>query len=79
MHKHSIDNPVSFWTEQAEHIEWFKKWDQVLDDSNPPFYKWFPGAQSNMCFNALDRHVRDGHGDQLACVYDSPVFISMLS
>ena len=45
----------------------------MLDDSNPPFYRWFPGGRLNTCFNALDRHVRDGRGDRPALVHDSPV------
>ena len=45
----------------------------VLDASNPPFYRWFADGVLNTCFNALDRHVRDGRGDQAALIYDSPV------
>ena len=46
---------------------------RVLDDTNPPFYRWFPDAELNTCANALDRHVADGRGDQPALIYDSPV------
>ena len=45
----------------------------ILDSSNPPFYRWFSDGELNTCFNALDRHVRDGRGDQAALIYDSPV------
>jgi propionyl-CoA synthetase len=45
----------------------------VLDASNPPFYRWFPDGVLNTCYNALDRHVRDGRADQAALIYDSPV------
>ena len=45
----------------------------MLDASNPPFYRWFVGGEMNTCYNALDRHVEDGRGDQIAVIYDSPV------
>ena len=67
------EQPLEFWAKAAEDIHWFKKWDQVLDDSNPPFYHWFPGGVTNTCYNALDRHVEEGRADQLALIYDSPV------
>jgi len=69
----SIEDPQGFWGEAAENITWYKKWDKVLDDSNPPFYKWFVGGELNTCYNALDRHVEAGNGDRLAVIYDSPV------
>ena len=53
----SIKNPAEFWAEKAKAIDWFKTWDKVLDDSNPPFYKWFPGGILNISYNALDRHL----------------------
>lgn len=71
--RRSIDEPEAFWKEAAEAIDWHKKCDRILDDSNPPFYRWFPDGELNTCFNALDRHVRDGRGDQNALIYDSPV------
>ena len=52
-----------WWVSQAERLHWFKKWDQVLDDSNPPFYKWFVGGKLNVSYNCLDRHVVAGLGD----------------
>ena len=52
-----------WWVKQAEELHWFKRWDQVLDDSNPPFYKWFVGGQLNVSYNCLDRHVEAGRGD----------------
>ncbi len=69
----SIEDPEGFWGEAAEDITWIKKWDKVLDDSNPPFYKWFTGGELNTCYNALDRHVEGGRADQIALIYDSPV------
>lgn len=69
----NIQDPEGFWAEAAEAITWDKKWDKVLDASNPPFYRWFLGGKMNTCYNALDRHVEDGRGDQTAIIYDSPV------
>lgn len=69
----SIDNPEEFWGEAAKGITWYKWCDKVLDSSNPPFYRWFKGGKMNTCFNAVDRHVQDGRGDQVAIIYDSPV------
>jgi propionyl-CoA synthetase len=69
----SINDPEGFWGDVAEDIDWIKKWDKVLDDSNKPFYRWFTGGVVNTCYNALDRHVEAGHGDRLALIYDSPV------
>jgi propionyl-CoA synthetase len=72
-YKESMDNPEEFWAKAAEDIKWDKKWDKVLDDSNAPLYRWFSGAQCNTCYNAVDRHVEDGRGDQTAIIYDSPI------
>ena len=69
----SIDDPEIFWAEAAQDIKWDKQWDTVLDRSNPPFYRWFSGAEMNTCYNAVDRHVEEGRGDQPAIIYDSPV------
>jgi propionyl-CoA synthetase len=69
----SIQDPEGFWAEAAEQISWYKKWDKVLDDSNPPFYKWFAGGEMNTCYNAVDRHIEEGNGDRIAIIYDSPV------
>src|SRR3984957_14382477 len=55
-----------WWVKQAEELHWFKKWDTVLDDSNPPFYKWFVGGQLNVSYNCLDRHIEAGIGDRVA-------------
>ncbi|MCE1177946.1 MAG: propionyl-CoA synthetase [Micrococcales bacterium] len=72
-YEQSLSDPNAFWGKAAEAIEWFTPPPVVLDDSNPPFYRWFTGGKLNTCFNAVDRHVRDGRGDQVAIYYDSPV------
>ena len=69
----SLADPEGFWGEAAQAIDWYTVPTQVLDVSNPPFYRWFADGVLNTCFNALDRHVRDGRGDQAALIYDSPV------
>ena len=73
LHARSLSDPEGFWGEAAEDITWFKRWDKVLDDSNPPFYRWFKGGVLNTCYNTIDRHVEAGRGAQPAIIYDSPV------
>lgn len=72
-YRRSIEDPDGFWGDAAEAIHWDRKWDRVLDDSNKPFYRWFAGGMMNTCYNAVDRHVEAGRGDQAALIYDSPV------
>ena len=69
----SLEDKDGFWSEAAEKIQWDKKWDKVLDDSKKPFYRWFAGGRLNTCYNAIDYHVENGRGDQVAIIYDSPV------
>tara|TARA_R110000796_G_scaffold11478_8_gene38686 strand:+ start:32307 stop:34202 length:1896 start_codon:yes stop_codon:yes gene_type:complete len=73
LYDRSMTHSEEFWAEAAQQLSWYKKWDRVLDDSNAPFYRWFSGGEVNTCFNALDRHIEDGRGDQAALIYDSPV------
>src|SRR5205807_10204238 len=54
----------TWWASQAEQLHWFKPWDTVLDDAEPPFYKWFTGGRLNASYNCLDRHVLAGRGDR---------------
>ncbi|MGB5211016.1 MAG: propionyl-CoA synthetase [Gammaproteobacteria bacterium] len=72
-YQRSMQDPQGFWSDAARAINWYKPCDKVLDESNPPFYRWFAGAELNTCYNALDRHVAAGRGDQNALIYDSPV------
>ena len=69
----ALREPAGFWSEAAEAVYWYKKWDKVLDDSRQPFYRWFVGGEVNTCYNALDLHVNEGRGEQAALIYDSPV------
>ncbi len=66
-------DPEGFWAEAAEALAWQRRWDRVLDDRRPPFYRWFAGGRLNTCQNAVDRHVDAGRGEQLAIIHDSPV------
>ena len=67
------NDPEGFWGGVAAGIDWIKPWDKVIDDSRKPFYRWFSGGVLNTCYNCVDRHVRDGRGEQPAIVYDSPL------
>ena len=66
IYERAAEDPEAWWAEQAEALHWFRRWDTVLDDSNPPFYKWFQGGTLNVSYNCLDRHVLAGRGDRVA-------------
>lgn len=69
-HKRSIEQRDEFWAEQSVLIDWHKPFEQVLDYSSPPFAKWFVGGETNLCYNAVDRHLAD-RADQPALIYIS--------
>jgi propionyl-CoA synthetase len=73
VYRASLDDPEQFWGAAAEDLVWTKRWSRVLDARRPPFYRWFPDAETNTCYNALDRHVDEGRGAQPALIYDSPL------
>jgi propionyl-CoA synthetase len=68
LHARSISDPESFWIEQAELIDWHAPFTRVLDYSRPPFARWFVGGRTNLCHNAVDRHLGD-LGDSPALIY----------
>ncbi|MEX0322596.1 MAG: acetate--CoA ligase [Puniceicoccaceae bacterium] len=70
LHKRSLDDPEGFWAEAAESLHWFKKWNQVLDDSDAPFYKWYTGGRTNICYNAVDRWADGDKADKRAIVWE---------
>jgi propionyl-CoA synthetase len=78
-YERSLNDPAGFWAEAAEDIDWFDRWDTVLDESRPPFYRWFSGGSLNTSYNALDRHVDRGRADQVALIYDSAMTGSVRS
>ena len=71
--RRSVTDPDGFWGEAAAAIDWDRRPTVVLDRSRPPFTRWFADGILNTCFNALDRHVLAGRGEQPALIYDSPV------
>jgi acetyl-CoA synthetase len=66
VHEEAARDPQAWWAEQAKALDWFEEWDEVLDESNAPFYKWFTGGKLNASHNCLDRHVEAGRGDRVA-------------
>jgi propionyl-CoA synthetase len=69
-HKRSIDDRDNFWAEQAKTVDWQIQPQQICDYSNPPFAKWFVGGTTNLCHNAVDRHLKD-RSDQAALIFVS--------
>lgn len=66
-YRQSIEQPDAFWTEQAKLIDWFKPFERVCNYDKPPFVHWFEGGLSNLCYNAVDRHLKD-RADQAALI-----------
>ena len=66
-------DPEAFWAEAARAIDWIEPPRAVFDPEAGVYGRWFPDATCNACFNALDRHVRDGRGEQAAIIHDSPL------
>jgi acetyl-CoA synthetase len=66
VYERAAADPLGWWTAQAEELDWFQKWSRVLDDDDPPFYKWFTGGTLNVSYNCLDRHVIAGRGERIA-------------
>lgn len=72
-YRRSINQPTDFWEKLGHMIDWMRPWDRVLDDTNPPFTKWYVGGYLNACYNAVDRHVNQGKGTKVAIIHDSPM------
>ena len=73
IYNQSIENPEEFWGEVAKDVFWFRKPTKILNNSKPPFYKWFEDGTTNTCYNALDLHIDNGKGEKTALIYDSPI------
>jgi acetyl-CoA synthetase len=71
MAQFALENLEGFWADRAEELEWFQRWDKVLDDSNKPFFKWFVGGKTNIVHNAVDRHVKTWRKNKLALIWVS--------
>jgi acetyl-CoA synthetase len=66
VYERAAADPQAWWEQQAGELDWFQRWTRVLDDDDPPFYKWFTGGTLNVSYNCLDRHVIAGHGERVA-------------
>ena len=73
LHQTSIANKQAFWQQAAKALDWVTPSKQILDESEAPFYHWFSDGELNTCYNAVDRHVLAGRGEQIAIHYVSPV------
>ncbi|ACT59577.1 propionyl-CoA synthetase [Hirschia baltica] len=73
LRENAINSPQEYWAEASKLVDWMIPPETILDDSNPPFYRWYRGGVMNTCYNAVDRHVDAGRGEQIAIIYDSPV------
>lgn len=72
-YRQSVQNPAAFWEEQGNLLDWDRPWEKVLDNSNPPFTKWYVGGYLNACYNSIDRHILAGRGSNVALIHDSPL------
>jgi propionyl-CoA synthetase len=73
LYSKSISSPETFWAEQAEQLEWFKKPSIILSKNENDYPQWFEDGELNACYLAIDKHVNDGYGENVAIIYDSPV------
>ena len=72
-YKESIDNPEKFWKQETQKLKWFKEPTTILSTNNKDYPVWFKDGELNLCYLAIDKHIEDGYGDQVAIIYDSPV------
>src|SRR6195256_5315029 len=73
VHARSLADPEGFWGEAAREIDWIEPAKKIFDPTMGLYGRWFTGAVVNTCYNALDRHVEGGRGDQVALIHDSPL------
>lgn len=73
LYEKSVAQPDEMWGEAAQAIHWYELYEEVLDRSQEPFYRWFRKGKLNTCYNALDYHVENGRAQQPAIIYDSPM------
>ncbi|XP_042325678.1 acyl-CoA synthetase short-chain family member 3, mitochondrial isoform X3 [Sceloporus undulatus] len=71
--KASVEEPEKLWAEASRGIDWHKPWATAMQREGPLRASWFVGGEVNICYNAVDRHVKNGQGDQIAIIHDSPV------
>jgi acetyl-CoA synthetase len=70
IYKESVKNPEKFWSQKAEQLHWFKKWNKVLRNDKG-FFKWFEGGKINVCYNCLDKNIEEGKGNKVALIWES--------
>ncbi|NNJ10934.1 acetate--CoA ligase [Chloroflexales bacterium ZM16-3] len=70
LYQWTLDHNEEFWTDMANELEWFSPWDKVVDESNPPFFKWFTDAKTNIVHNAIDRHLKTWRKNKLALIWE---------
>ena len=70
LYRYSVENRESFWADQAKTLNWYRKWDKVLEPGNAPFYKWFVGGKMNIVNNAIDRHLKTWRRNKLAMIWE---------
>lgn len=70
IHSQTVKEYRNFWASVASELEWFKPWEKVLDDSNPPFYKWFVGGEINASYLAVDRHAKSWRKNKVAILWE---------
>ncbi len=70
VYEKAAEDPEGFWESWARELHWFKEWDQVLDESNAPFYQWFVGGKLNVAYNCLDYQIEQGRGDKTALIWE---------
>ncbi|MGP6220922.1 acetate--CoA ligase [Caldiplasma sukawensis] len=68
-YERSIQDLESFWSEKSRIIDWFENYNLILDDSNPPFFRWFTGGRTNACYNGIDRHARSEKRNKAALIW----------
>ncbi|MBL8120732.1 MAG: AMP-binding protein, partial [Anaerolineae bacterium] len=70
VYREAMADVEGFWAKRAETLDWYQKWEKVLDSSNAPFYKWFVGGKTNIALNALDRHIKTWRKNKLAIIFE---------
>jgi len=70
LYQQSIEDPVAFWGQQSQALEWIQPWTQVLDDSDKPFFKWFTGGKLNVAANCVDRHIKGPNRNKAALIFE---------
>ncbi len=74
LHESTVKDYKGFWAEIAKEISWYSTWKEVLDESDPPFYRWFVGGELNACYLCIDRHVNSGKKDKVALIWEGEPF-----